>query len=80
MGGCGSAPRAKCSRRGKLEAGIESTLTTEDAATAPNPTHSAREAVTSVGGHGCLDHLQRLGWSAVLSRQSLNGTVPVPMM
>jgi hypothetical protein len=35
-------------------------LTTEDTATAPNPTHSACEAVAPVCGHGCLDHLQRL--------------------
>jgi hypothetical protein len=34
--------------------------TTEDPATAPNPTHSAGEAVAPVRGHGCLDHFQRL--------------------
>lgn len=34
--------------------------TTEDPATAPNPTHSAGEAVAPVCGHGGLDHFQRL--------------------
>lgn len=42
--------------------------TTEDPATAPNPTHSTAEAVAPIGGHGCLDHFQRLhgkGWMLV---------------
>jgi hypothetical protein len=34
--------------------------TTEDPATAPNPTHSTSEAVAPIGGHGRLDHFQRL--------------------
>jgi len=38
----------------------ELSRTTEDPATAPNPTHSAGEAVAPVRGHGCLDHFQRL--------------------
>lgn len=38
----------------------EVTRTTEDPATAPNPTHSTGEAVAPVRGHGCLDHFQRL--------------------
>ena len=35
-------------------------LTTEDPATTPNPSHSSGEAVAPVGGHGRLDHFQRL--------------------
>jgi len=34
--------------------------TTEDPATAPNATHSTGEAVAPIGGHGRLDHFQRL--------------------
>lgn len=41
--------------------------TTEDAATAPNPTHSTGEAIAPVGGHGRLDHFQRLQKEGVVS-------------